>query len=76
VSIADTLATFLERRTKLPLTEDRDIFATGAVNSLFAMELVAFVEQTFGVTVSGDDLTLDNFRTIRAMTVLVHRLRS
>jgi acyl carrier protein len=50
-----------------------DIFALGFVNSLFAMELVMFVEKNFGFTVCNDELRIDNFRTIRAMADLVGR---
>lgn len=76
MSTSDTLLAFLEERMKVPWTADADLFASGVVSSLFAMELVVFVEKTFGVTVSGPDLTLDNFRTVRAMTALVDRLQA
>jgi methoxymalonate biosynthesis acyl carrier protein len=39
------------------------------------MELVVYLEEAFGVEVGGDELRLDNFRTVRAMTALVGRLR-
>jgi methoxymalonate biosynthesis acyl carrier protein len=65
---------FLERRTKQAIAADVDLFATGLVSSLFALELVIHLEQSFGVTVAGSDLTLDNFRTVDAMTALVLRL--
>jgi methoxymalonate biosynthesis acyl carrier protein len=55
------------------LQDGEDIFATGFVNSMFAMQLVNFVEQTFGVTVESDDLEIDNFRSIDAITALVER---
>lgn len=50
-----------------------DIFALGYVNSLFAMELVVFIERHFDITIPNDELKLDNFRTIKAMTGLVER---
>jgi len=53
------------------LKDDDDIFALGLVNSLFAMQLVMFVEKTFDMTVEDDDLNIDNFRTINAITKLV-----
>lgn len=53
------------------LKDDDDIFALGLVNSLFAMQLVMFVEKTFSMTVEDDDLNIDNFRTINAITQLV-----
>lgn len=69
------LLEFLESRTKTSWDSDVDLFAVGGVSSLFAMELVIFVEQAFAVAVGGEDLTLDNFRTVRAMAALVRRLQ-
>jgi methoxymalonate biosynthesis acyl carrier protein len=57
------------------LKANEDIFALGFVNSLLAMQLVAFVEKEFGVTVGDEDLDLDNFRTIDAIANLVARKR-
>jgi methoxymalonate biosynthesis acyl carrier protein len=54
---------------------DDDVFAMGLVNSLFAMQLVAFVEREFAVAMTARDLTLDNFRSINAMSALVQRKR-
>jgi acyl carrier protein len=53
------------------LQPDEDIFALGFVNSLLAMQLVAFVEKEFGVRVEDEDLDLDNFRSIGAIARLV-----
>ena len=55
------------------LADDEDIFATGYVNSMFAMQLVQFVESTFGIAVESDDLEMDNFRTANAIAALVER---
>jgi len=55
------------------LGDDEDMFATGYVNSMFAMQLVQFVESTFAITVESEDLELDNFRSLNAITALVRR---
>lgn len=55
------------------LQPQEDIFALGFVNSLLAMQLVAFVEKEFGVQVEDADLDLDNFRSIQAISDLVTR---
>lgn len=55
------------------LGDDEDIFALGFVNSLLAIQLVSFVEKTFGLTVEDDDLDLDNFRTVGSIDRLVGR---
>ncbi|TMR30961.1 acyl carrier protein [Actinomadura geliboluensis] len=73
--IEQRIGAFLEVKTKVTWEREVDLFASGAVSSLFAMELVVFVEGEFGVTVEGADLALDNFRTLRSMSTLVTRLR-
>ncbi|MGD0607255.1 MAG: acyl carrier protein [Streptosporangiaceae bacterium] len=63
-------------RGRLPdveLSESEDIFQLGFVNSLFAMELVMFIEKQFGLTIPNDELQIDNFRTAKSMAGLVER---
>jgi acyl carrier protein len=55
------------------LADDEDIFAGGFVNSMFAMQLVQFVESAFGVTVEDEDLEIDNFKSVDAIAALVER---
>jgi methoxymalonate biosynthesis acyl carrier protein len=70
------IKTFLSRFFKNhDLKPDEDIFALGFVNSLLAMQLVAFVEKEFGVAVGDEDLDLDNFRTINSIAALVAKKR-
>ena len=66
---------YLEERIKTNVVVDKDLFESGLVNSMFAMELIVHLEQEFGVAIVGEDLKLDNFRTVERMTSLVHRLR-
>ncbi|WP_156754864.1 acyl carrier protein [Actinokineospora pegani] len=49
------------------LADTDDIFKRGFVSSMFAMQLVAFVEQEFAVVVENEDLELDNFRSVAAL---------
>ncbi len=57
------------------LSDDDDIFSLGVVNSLFAMQLVMFVEKEFELKVHDDDLDIDNFRSVNALAGLVKRKR-
>jgi methoxymalonate biosynthesis acyl carrier protein len=75
-SIRRNLTDFLEQRTKQPVTADLDLFGSGLVSSLFALQLVVHVETAFGVAVRASALKLDNFRTIDTITELVRRLRA
>ncbi|MEU1240791.1 acyl carrier protein [Micromonospora parva] len=74
--VEQTLLAFLGQRTKSTWEPQRDLFAVGGLSSLFAMELVVFIENTFSVSIGGSDLRLDNFRTVSTMVALVTRLRS
>jgi acyl carrier protein len=55
------------------LGDDDQIFAAGFANSMFAMQLVAFVEKEFGIAIANEDLELENFSSIAAMAALVER---
>jgi len=55
------------------MTDSTDIFATGFVNSLFAMQLVAYCEKEFGVQIEDGDLELDNFRSVDKLVAFVER---
>jgi methoxymalonate biosynthesis acyl carrier protein len=56
--------------------DEDDLFAKGWVTSLFAMQLVTFLEDSFGLVIDNDDLVLDNFRSVARMAALVERITS
>jgi acyl carrier protein len=71
----DQILGFIRSRfPQVEIGETEDIFGIGFVNSLFAMELVMFVEKTFSVTVPNEELRIDNFRSATSMAELVDRL--
>ncbi|MBE9224519.1 acyl carrier protein [Phormidium sp. LEGE 05292] len=55
------------------LQDDENIFALGFVNSMFAMQLVLFIEKEFEITIENEDLDLENFKSINAMVNLLDR---
>lgn len=58
------------------LREDENIFSLGFVNSLFAMQLVVFVEKEFEISIDNEDLNIENFHTINALTDLIKRKKA
>ncbi len=64
------LAKYIRKKNIDP---DRDLFASGLINSLFAMQLILFLEKEFKIRVENEDLDIKNFRTINAMVDLVQR---
>ena len=72
--IKDKIRTFLRDKTKHPdLADEADYFQAGFVNSLFAMQLVLFVEKEFQLRIGDDDLVIENFNSINAISALVAR---
>lgn len=67
------LSRFLRTHT---LQDEEDIFALGSVNSLFAMQLVMFIEKEFEITVENEDLEIENFRTIQDIGRFIERKMS
>ena len=47
-----------------PPSPDRDLIASGTIDSLTFVELIAHLEQEFGIRIPLDDLDLDHFRSI------------
>jgi len=65
---------YLERVTRHPdLRDDQNIFDDGIVNSIFAVELVVFIEDRFNITIENDDLDFANFASIDAIATFVVR---
>ena len=62
------------RMPGVAFADDEDIFSLGVVNSLFALELVLFIEKTTGTRVPNEELSMDHFRSIDAMTALAARI--
>lgn len=50
---------------------DLDIFDEGLVSSLFAIELMTFLEAIFGIKVTMDDLDMENFKSVHTIAQFV-----
>ncbi len=66
--VRDFLSQFI---SNAEIDPDENLFASGVVSSLFAMQLVLFVEKAFGIQVANEDLDLENFKSINAITAFV-----
>lgn len=74
-TVQTDLLRFLAKRTGKTWATDADVFGSGGLSSLFAMELVVHLERTYGIAVRGADLRMENFRTVLQMAALVERLQ-
>lgn len=49
------------------IEDSADIFDLGFVSSLFAVQLITFLQDDFGIRVENDDIHLSNFRSVNAI---------
>jgi acyl carrier protein len=50
------------------LDESENLLAAGVIDSLGILRLVSFVEEKFGIEVPDEDVTIDNFQSVKAMS--------
>jgi methoxymalonate biosynthesis acyl carrier protein len=55
------------------LHDDDDLFESGLVNSLFAVQLMTFIEKTFAIEVGMEDLDIENFKSLNAAAAFIVR---
>jgi len=53
------------------IADDDSLTDRGIVDSLGIFQLVAFLEEAFGIRFDDDEITLENFATIRVITRFV-----
>ena len=53
------------------LTYDTELFKSKYITSLFALQIVMFLEKEFSIKLGRKDITEQNFHTINAMAELV-----
>jgi acyl carrier protein len=70
--IKEIVKRFISSSIHLPhLGDDDDLFESGIVNSLFAVQLMTFIEKTFAIEMGMDDLDIENFKSLNATTAFV-----
>ena len=68
----DLIRMYILRSINVPnVDNDVNLFESGLVNSLFAIQLMTFVEKSFGIKVTMDDLDLNNFSSVNAISTFV-----
>ena len=50
------------------LDEAENLLAAGIIDSLGILRLVSFVEEKFGIEVPDEDVTIDNFQSVKSMS--------
>ena len=61
---------------KRTIGDDTPLLESGIVDSLGVLDVVAFLEKSFMIQLSDDELTPENFGTVKSMASFVERKRS
>jgi methoxymalonate biosynthesis acyl carrier protein len=73
-SIKDNIRGFILRAARLrALKDDEELFSSGLVTSLFAMQLIQHIEREYPIFVEGEDMSVQTFRSVDAVSDYVLR---
>jgi acyl carrier protein len=79
VDIKETVRQFIIKNFYVPdpskLTDDVSFLDTGIIDSTSVLELTAFLEETFKIQVSDDELLPENLDSLASITGFVTRKR-
>ncbi len=74
---AEKVSEYIMMNTNLnSIDYNLDIFEEGLVSSLFAIELMTFLEKNFEVKVTMDDLDMENFKCVNNIVKFVENKRN
>ena len=62
---------FVQQQKAEGLTYETELLKSKYINSLFAMQIVLYVEKEFGIKLKRKDISEQNFRTINDIAALV-----
>ena len=71
--LARYIATDLLNQGDLVIGEDEDLLASGLLDSLSVMSLIHFIEQDLSIDVPAEDVTIENFVSLRAIEAYLGR---
>ena len=69
----DKILEFFNDKGMSGIEYDTDLFAGGYVNSLFAIEIVMYIEDEFDVKIKNKDITEKNFKTVTKIAETIEK---
>lgn len=72
MSLEVKIKEFIEKNIRKQVEVEENIFKSGIVNSLFTMQLIMFLEETFNITVENEEMNIENFSSVLAITNYVN----
>ena len=76
MTIRESVAQYIQELANEDISDhSTDLFGNGFLTSLDVLDLIAFVEDTFELEISGDDVDMESFGSIDGIVGLVKRIR-
>ena len=74
MNISNDLISYFKQQLSVDVTEDTPLIENGIIDSMGVIELVTHVSEKYQIEFSGDDMTEENFGTVRAFAKLIQTL--
>jgi acyl carrier protein len=58
---------------KGPISPDENLLTQGIIDSMGILKLVAFIESTFGIKISNDDILPENFQSLNSLKEFIEK---
>lgn len=66
---------FIREHLGPDVPDDSDLFESGLASSLFAVQIVMWIERTFEISVQSHEMNIENFQSIAAVAEFVRQRR-
>ena len=70
-TIEEGLVRYFKDHLNADVTSDTQLIEEQVIDSMGVMELISFIQETYEVELDMDDLTIENFESIRRISELV-----
>lgn len=71
MEVEERIKSYLLKHVPERALREPDLFGSGYVNSMFALQLVMFLESEFSIQLGSEDLQRANFQSFHALAGLV-----
>ncbi|NMC73253.1 MAG: acyl carrier protein [Geobacteraceae bacterium] len=75
MGIEEQLTTYFRENFAADVDDETALIDSGLIDSMGVMELVEYLERSFGIEMDMDDLTVERFGTISAIAQLITEKR-
>jgi acyl carrier protein len=72
-ALADYIKSEVIRNRNAHLDENEDLLGAGILDSLGILQLVSFIDETFGIQVPDEDVIYENFHSLKAIVDYLQR---